>query len=92
MIFDPEWSASKRIEHKIPHELKLIPVHIAGFYLFGPSSEGEPGSPYFRSLLDSFINLFVLLTTANYPGTVEKTPTDEVLVFFFIIGPIRFFM
>jgi hypothetical protein len=41
---------------------------VAGFYLFGPSSESQPGSPYFKTLLDSFINLFVLLTTANYPG------------------------
>jgi hypothetical protein len=55
---------------------------VAGFYLFGPSSESQPGSPYFKTLLDSFINLFVLLTTANYPGRECEIGYCHFVVFF----------
>ncbi|XP_078680096.1 two pore calcium channel protein 1-like [Branchiostoma floridae x Branchiostoma belcheri] len=39
---------------------------ILGFYFFSPNKD----DPYFHTLEDSFINLFVLLTTANYPDVM----------------------
>ena len=42
---------------------------VLGFYLFGPTATYK-GSPYFKSFFDSFVSLFVLLTTANYPDVM----------------------
>ncbi|XP_046386592.1 two pore calcium channel protein 1-like [Ischnura elegans] len=43
----------------------LMLYALLGFYLFGSGAD-----PYFRTLLDSFVSLFVLLTTANYPDVM----------------------
>ncbi|XP_059474256.1 two pore calcium channel protein 1-like [Neocloeon triangulifer] len=39
---------------------------LLAFFLFGL----DPDDPYFRSLPDAFVNLFVLLTTANFPDVM----------------------
>ncbi|XP_033076388.1 two pore calcium channel protein 1 isoform X3 [Trachypithecus francoisi] len=44
----------------------MIIFAILGFYLFSPN----PSDPYFSSLENSIVSLFVLLTTANFPDVM----------------------
>ncbi|KAB1255794.1 Two pore calcium channel protein 1 [Camelus dromedarius] len=44
----------------------MIIFAILGFYLFSPN----PSDPYFSTLENSIISLFVLLTTANFPDVM----------------------
>ncbi|CAG2179921.1 unnamed protein product, partial [Oppiella nova] len=44
----------------------MLVFAILGFYLFSPN----PSDPYFSSISQSFVSLFVLLTTANFPDVM----------------------
>ncbi|KAG8227869.1 hypothetical protein J437_LFUL008662 [Ladona fulva] len=44
----------------------ILLYSLLGYYLFGESGT----DPYFRTLLDSFVSLYVLLTTANFPDVM----------------------
>ncbi|XP_029427700.1 two pore calcium channel protein 1 isoform X3 [Rhinatrema bivittatum] len=44
----------------------MVIFAILGFYLFSPN----PADPYFNTLENSLVSLFVLLTTANYPDVM----------------------
>ncbi|XP_078193506.1 two pore channel protein 1 isoform X2 [Callithrix jacchus] len=44
----------------------MIIFAILGFYLFSP----DPSDPYFSTLENSIVSLFVLLTTANFPDVM----------------------
>ncbi|MBZ3871526.1 Two pore calcium channel protein 1 [Sciurus carolinensis] len=44
----------------------MVIFAILGFYLFS----SNPSDPYFRTLEDSIVSLFVLLTTANFPDVM----------------------
>ena len=59
-------------------------VHL-GFYMFGPSATKE-GSPYFQTFLLSFINLFVLLTTANFPDVMMPSYYEHNFAFLFFFS------
>ena len=62
----------------------MVIYSVLGFYLFGPSETTE-GSPYFQSFFLSFINLFVLLTTANFPDVMMPSYYNNwASVIFFI--------
>ena len=60
----------------------MLIYSVLGFYMFGPTAT-KPGSPYFHSFLLSFINLFVLLTTANYPDVMMPSYSDHWYAFIF---------
>ncbi|XP_030074545.1 two pore channel protein 1 isoform X4 [Microcaecilia unicolor] len=44
----------------------MVIFAILGFYLFSPN----PADPYFNTLENSLVSLFVLVTTANYPDVM----------------------
>ena len=50
---------------------------VLGFYLLGPTKI-SPGSPYFQSLTESMFNLFVLLTTANFPDIMMPSYAENM--------------
>uniref|UniRef100_T1IK76 Ion transport domain-containing protein n=1 Tax=Strigamia maritima TaxID=126957 RepID=T1IK76_STRMM len=54
---------------------------VVGFYLFSPNKE----DPYFRTLQSSFISLFVLLTTANFPDVMMPAYAHSRLAAAFFI-------
>ena len=56
-----------------------------GFYLLGPTSHSS-GSPYFQSLTDSMVNLFVLLTTANFPDIMMPSYHEDMAYTLFFIS------
>lgn len=67
----------------------MVIYSVLGFYLFGPSDTREnfpEGSPYFKSFLDSFISLFVLLTTANFPDVMMPSYYQTSYSFFFFFS------
>jgi two pore calcium channel protein 1 len=54
----------------------------------------NPKDPYFNSLFNSFLNIFVLQTTANYPDVtipaVSKSPASALLFVFFLLVQLYF--
>eukprot|EP00092_Neocalanus_flemingeri_P012722 GFUD01013709.1.p1 GENE.GFUD01013709.1~~GFUD01013709.1.p1 ORF type:complete len:872 (+),score=167.61 GFUD01013709.1:299-2914(+) len=63
----------------------MVIYSVLGFYLFGPS-DTEDGSPYFQTFFLSFINLFVLLTTANFPDVMMPSYYKNSLSFLFFFS------
>ena len=63
----------------------MVIYSVLGFYMFGPS-ETKEGSPYFATFLLSFINLFVLLTTANYPDVMMPSYSEHNFAFIFFFS------
>ena len=58
---------------------------VLGFYLLGPTQQSS-GSPYFQSFSDSLINLFVLLTTANFPDIMMPSYNENMAYTLFFIS------
>ena len=66
--------------------LFMITIYsVLGFYLLGPTIT-TTGSPYFQSLTDSMVNLFVLLTTANFPDIMMPSYADNMWYSVFFIS------
>jgi len=63
----------------------MVIYSVLGFYLFGPDENFE-GSPYFQTFFLSFINLFVLLTTANYPDVMMPSYNRNSFSFLFFFS------
>ena len=63
----------------------MVIYSVLGFYLFGPTTD-QAGSPYFKTFFLSFINLFVLLTTANFPDVMLPSLNDNRWSFFFFFS------
>ncbi|KAK7487936.1 hypothetical protein BaRGS_00020837 [Batillaria attramentaria] len=60
----------------------MLIFSILGFYLFSQI----PGDQYFSTVQDSFISLFVLLTTANYPDVMMPAySVSKFYALFFIV-------
>ncbi|XP_076472935.1 two pore calcium channel protein 1-like isoform X2 [Babylonia areolata] len=60
----------------------MLIFSILGFYLFSQI----PNDPYFKTIQDSFISLFVLLTTANYPDVMMPAySVSRFYAFFFVV-------
>ncbi|XP_078337926.1 two pore channel protein 1-like [Crassostrea virginica] len=81
---------SRQILMSLPPILELIFLlmffilifSIFGFYLFSQ----VPNDPYFSTLQNSFISLFVLLTTANYPDVMMPSyASSRFSAAFFIV-------
>ena len=53
--------------------------------MLGPTKTNS-GSPYFQSLTDSMVNLFVLLTTANFPDIMMPSYSDNMWYSVFFIS------
>jgi len=58
---------------------------VLGFYLLGPTQYSS-GSPYFQSFSDSLVNLFVLLTTANFPDIMMPSYYENMAYTLFFIS------
>lgn len=73
----------------------MVIYSVLGFYLFGPSDHTD-GSPYFQTFFLSFINLFVLLTTANFPDVMMpsyyNTPFSFLFFFSYLMINLYFLM
>ena len=65
--------------------LMITIYSILGFYLLGPT-KANSGSPYFQSLTDSMVNMFVLLTTANFPDIMMPSYSDNMWYSVFFIS------
>merc|ERR1712142_1299025 len=63
----------------------IIIYSVLGFYLLGPTQDSS-GSPYFQSLTDSMVNLFVLLTTANFPDIMMPSYHENMAFTVFFIS------
>jgi len=63
----------------------IIIYSVLGFYLLGPTQDSS-GSPYFQSLTDSMVNLFVLLTTANFPDIMMPSYHENMAYTVFFIS------
>ena len=59
-------------------------------YWFFVGFDLDPKNDYFASLLDSFVNLFVLTTTSNYPDMQVPYYTKNGYTFFFFFFYIMF--
>ncbi|GAB6028669.1 hypothetical protein CHUAL_004495 [Chamberlinius hualienensis] len=59
----------------------MLIFSILGFYFFS----SNPSDPYFKTLQDSFVNLFVLLTTANFPDVMMPAYAKSIWVVPFFV-------
>lgn len=70
----------------------LLTFSVLGYYLF----TDIPDSPYFRTFQDSFVSLFVLLTTANYPDVMlpayAKSPYAAIFFIAYLVVLLYFLM
>ncbi|KAL4223541.1 Two pore calcium channel protein 1 [Mactra antiquata] len=60
----------------------MLIFSVLGFYLFST----VPNNPYFLTFKDSFISLFILLTTANYPDVMMPAYNESRYSAFFFIA------
>ena len=63
----------------------ILIYSLLGFYLFGPTN-GNEGSPDFQNFILSFVNMFVLLTTSNFPDIMMPLYKENCLSFLFFFS------
>ncbi|XP_054153361.1 two pore channel protein 1-like [Oppia nitens] len=70
----------------------MLVFAILGFYMFSPN----PSDPYFSTIGQSFVSLFVLLTTANFPDVMmpsyKMNRISSVFFIAFLIIHVYFLM
>ncbi|XP_067137462.1 two pore calcium channel protein 1-like [Centruroides vittatus] len=70
----------------------MLIFSILGFYLFS----SDPDNPHFSTLQGSFVNLFILLTTANFPDVMlpayAKSKWSSLFFIVFLIINLYFLM
>lgn len=70
----------------------MLIFSILGFYLFS----SDPNNPHFSTLQGSFVNLFILLTTANFPDVMlpayAKSKWSALFFIVFLIINLYFLM
>lgn len=70
----------------------MLIFSILGFYLFS----SDPNNPHFSTLQGSFVNLFILLTTANFPDVMlpaySKSKWSALFFIVFLIINLYFLM
>ena len=66
---------------------------VAGYYLFSTytkiTTEGKeetiPGNPFFESFYDTFMNMFVLINTGNFPEIMTFSQDQNTYTFLFFV-------
>lgn len=70
-----------------------ILLHVMFFSILGYSLFGSnPNDPYFQTFFDSFLNLFICLTTANFPDIlIPAFKENSFSILFFVVYLVLFF-